>query len=157
MACRWRCNLFSSSELCEEDDGSTSETPESAGLGGNEPEILQTNPVKACVEINTPLANPCQITFLFKIQIFTLNWWFWKGKWIKTYHWDGVYCWGVAGWWRPASGSNWWQQGGGRGHPLTRRRGGRGIPHSRGSTRSWVPHSTWPPAFHFHDGWRNLE
>ena len=36
VAWRWRF-LFSSSELCEEDDGSTSETPESAGLGGSEP------------------------------------------------------------------------------------------------------------------------
>ena len=36
VAWRWRI-LFSSSELCEEDDGSTSETPESAGLGGSEP------------------------------------------------------------------------------------------------------------------------
>ena len=34
--CLWI--LFSSSELCDEDDGSTSETPESAGLGGSEPE-----------------------------------------------------------------------------------------------------------------------
>lgn len=45
MACRWRLSLFSSSELCEEDDGSTSETPESAGLGGNEPaEIFISDP-----------------------------------------------------------------------------------------------------------------
>ena len=39
VAWRWRF-LFSSSELCEEDDGSTSETPESAGLGGSEPAKL---------------------------------------------------------------------------------------------------------------------
>ena len=39
LACRWRI-LFSSSELCEEDEGSTSETPESAGLGGSEPEKI---------------------------------------------------------------------------------------------------------------------
>ena len=39
VAWRWRI-LFSSSELCEEDDGSTSETPESAGLGGRDPEKI---------------------------------------------------------------------------------------------------------------------
>ena len=33
----WRICILSSSELCDEDDGSTSETPESAGLGGREP------------------------------------------------------------------------------------------------------------------------
>ena len=41
--------MFSSSEVCEEvEDGSTSLTPESAGLGGNEPEIgRQTLDLKA--------------------------------------------------------------------------------------------------------------
>ena len=42
VAWRWRF-LFSSSELCEEDDGSTSETPESAGLGGSEPAKFGAN------------------------------------------------------------------------------------------------------------------
>ena len=33
----WRMCILSSSELCEDEDGSTSETPESAGLGGKDP------------------------------------------------------------------------------------------------------------------------
>ena len=35
----------SSSEVCEEDEGSTSLTPESAGLGGREPEIWEINQI----------------------------------------------------------------------------------------------------------------
>ena len=45
VAWRWRI-LFSSSELCEEDDGSTSETPESAGLGGSDPKKTKNIKIK---------------------------------------------------------------------------------------------------------------
>ena len=62
MAWRWRWRRFSSSELCE-DDGSTSETPESAGLGGRDPGKI------SCI-----LVTILELYYCKSLEILPLGW-----------------------------------------------------------------------------------
>ena len=69
---RW--GRFSSSELCK-DEGSTSETPESAGLGGSDPKRKRKqNKVKFSTRPNTNclqfyVSSFCALTLISKFQI----------------------------------------------------------------------------------------
>ena len=65
----WRMCILSSSELCEDEDGSTSETPESAGLGGKDhcrsetdghPRGVRSDPLR-------PGADRCAISVMIHV------------------------------------------------------------------------------------------